>query len=231
MTEKEIEKPNLNELYEDQIKEEDIKSKTKQPYIPKRKSETLKILHAPSKRSKKVESDSDDDEENKKKEEAQKREYILKIENACQPDLLGKSEEVTKLRKELKLQTMSLKELKKTWQRILAINGCDHPRHFIYDMTLGVAKKAELILNQYPQWSAPGFSNRLQQNQTFRQKMHIWALDKFPHTEISTEMSMIYNIFQEYQQARAVGAVREEKQKVWNETKVADEIVAKFSDL
>jgi hypothetical protein len=219
---------NLDELYSDPLPSDD-KIKSPAPSSGKRKNEVIKIS-APKKK-KPLDEDDMKDEETLKKEEAEKKEYILKIEDACQPDLLGNLEEIQKMRKELKLQTMTLKELKKAWSRIMTINGSDHPRHFIYQMAIGVAKKAENILSAYPQFSAPGFGKRLEQNPLFRQKLHMWALDYFNHTEMTTEMTLAYSVLNEYQQSREVGQKIQQRQEIWGNLKVAKDIEEKFADL
>lgn len=229
----------LEELYKDSPLTEDKDKPTKKQSspaaastitVPKRKSDAIKNFSLPKKNKK------EDDEvlkspEELKKEETEKKELILKIEAACQPDLLGSNEKVQALRKEVKLNHLGLKELKNLWAKIMTINGSDHPRHFIYQAAIGIAKRAEVFLEQYPMFSAPGFSKRLEQNPLFRTKLHMWALDKFDHSELSNEMSLLYNILNEYQAAREMGQKQQIQQQVWGNQTVSQEIVDKFADL
>jgi len=225
---KDEENTNLDDLFKDPIQTDD-KDKKKQTATPslKRKNEVIKVS-APKK---KKDEEDDKDEETLKKEESEKKEYIMKIEDACHPDLMGQHEEVQKMRKELKLQTMTLKELKKTWERIMTLNGSDHPRHFIYQTTIGLARKVESVLDAYPWFSAPGFSKRLEANPFFRQKLHMWALDKFDHTMLSTEMTLAYNILNEYQAAREIGQKIQQRQQIWGNLTVSEDILDKFAEL
>lgn len=215
-------KPNLDELYtESAIKDDKSKSS-------KRKAEVVKVV-IPKK--KKTDEEDMKDEETLKKEEAEKKEFIMKIEDACHPDLLGLNEDIQKMRKEMKLQSMSLKELKNAWSRIMSINSSDHPRHYIYHFAIGLAKKAENFLTFYPQFSAPGFAKRLEQNPLIKQKLHMWALDKFDHREMTPEISLAYNILSEYQQARDNGQKLQERQEIWGNLKVSEDIQQEFADL
>jgi hypothetical protein len=226
----------LDELYKETplTEEKEKPSKKSAPSstitLPKRKTEIAKAYAA----VKKLKKDDDDElktAEELKKEEQDKKELILKIEAACQPDLLGGNDQVLALRKELKLTQMSLKDLQAAWSKIMTINGSDHPRHFIYQAAIGIAKRAEIFLENYPTFQAPGFSNRLAQNSTFRTKLHMWSLDKFAHSELSNEMSLVYNIFNEYQSARDTAQRRQLQQEVWGNQTVSQEIVDKFADL
>lgn len=226
----------LEELYKDTLETEEKEKPIKKNgtangiQFPKRKQEIAKAFSS-VKKLKKEEEDEYKTPEELKKEEQEKKELILKIEAACQPELLGENEQVKALRKELKLNQASLKDLQAVWTKILTINGSDHPRHFIYQAAIGIAKRAEIFLEQYPSFQAPGFSNRLAQNSSFRTKLHMWALDKFAHSELSNEMSLVYNIFSEYQTARDTAQRRQIQQQVWGNQTVSQEIVDKFADL
>lgn len=227
----------LDELYkETPLTEEKEKPNKKTPAsantitLPKRKPEIAKAF-ASTKKLKKEDEDELKSPEDLKKEEQEKKELILKIESACQPDLLGGNDQVQTLRKEMKLNQMSLKDLQNAWGKIMTINGSDHPRHFIYQAAIGIARRAEIFLENYPTFQAPGFSNRLAQNSTFRTKLHMWALDKFAHSELSNEMSLVYNVFNEYQAARDTAQKRQIQQEVWGNQSVSQEIVDKFADL
>lgn len=232
-------KTNLDELYQDSDKLEfDEKPSKATPQASsisfgKRKPESLKSITTSSSNWKKTKKDDDSTkgEEQLKAEEEEKKELILKIEDACSPDLLGGHEEIMKMRKELKLQTMSLNELKKAWSRIMSINGSDHPRHYIWQVGIVLARKLENILDQYPSFSAPSFASRLEGNPLVRQKMHMWALDKFPHSQIAPEMSLVASVFQEYNSAREFGRQKQKQTEAWGSKQVAEDIQEKFSDL
>jgi hypothetical protein len=226
----------LEELYKETPLIEDKEKNTKKQTspstnvpVPKRKADSLKNFNVPKK--KKEEEDILKTPEEIKKEEQEKKELVLKIEAACHPELLGSNEQVVSLRKEVKLNQLGLKELKALWSKIMTINGSDHPRHFIYQAAIGIARRAEVFLEQYPMLSAPGFSKRLEQNPLFKTKLHMWALDKFDHSELSNELSLLYNILNEYQAAREVGQKKQMQQEIWGNQTVSQDIVEKFADL
>lgn len=223
---------NLDELFGETDKVE-LLEKSEKPAKNsnfKRKPESLKLLQGNTwKKSKPLELEKS--EEDLKQEEADKKEYILKIEDACSPDLLGSHEEIVKMRKELKLQSMTLDELKKTWSRIMNINGADHPRHYAWQVGVVLARKLENLLEQYPTFSAPSFASRIEGNPLIRQKFHMWALDKFPHSEIAPEMSLAANVLQEYNAAREFGQRRQKQNEVWANKTVALDLQEKFADL
>lgn len=225
--------PNLDELYgeSDKVELSEKAEKLAKPSVAlKRKPESLKLLQSNTwKKSKHVEFEKS--EEEIKQEEADKKEYILKIEDACSPDLLGNHEEIIKMRKELKLQSMSLDDLKKTWSRIMNINGADHPRHYAWQVGIVLARKLENLLEVYPTFSAPSFASRLEGNPLIRQKFHMWALDKFSHTEIAPEMGLAASVFQEYNAAREFGQRRQKQTEAWGSKPVAAELQEKFADL
>ena len=232
--EENISNSNLDELYGESGKLELTEKPEKTPKpsaVLKRKPESLKLLQSNTWKKTKKDEEYDKTEEEIKNEEAEKKEYILKIEDACSPDLLGNHEEIVKMRKELKLQTMSLKELKKTWSRIMNINGADHPRHYAWQVGVVLARKLENLLEQYPTFSAPSFASRLESNPLIRQKFHMWALDKFPHTEIAPEMGLAASVFQEYNAAREFGQKKSRQAEIWASKNVSNEIQEKFMDL
>jgi hypothetical protein len=226
-----ISTPNLDELYGESDKVEVSEKPESSSKALKRKPESLKLLQANTWKKPKKEEEYGKSEEEIKKEEADKKEYILKIEDACSPDLLGNNEEIIKMRRELKLQHMSLADLKKTWDRIMNINGADHPRHYAWQVGVVLARKLESILEQYPSFSAPSFASRLEGNPLIRQKFHMWALDKFPHTEIAPEMGLAASVFQEYNAAREFGQRRQKQTEAWGSKPVAVELQEKFADL
>jgi hypothetical protein len=231
-----ISSSNLDELYgEDnkvELEEKPEKSaKTSSTPALKRKPESLKLLQANTWKKPKKEEEVAKTEEELKVEEAEKKEYILKIEDACSPDLLGNHEEIIKMRRELKLQSMTLSELKKTWSRIMNINGADHPRHYAWQLGIVLARKLENILEAYPTFSAPSFASRIETNPLIRQKFHMWALDKFPHTEIAPHMSLAATVFQEYNAAREFAKRKQQQTEAWGNKAVSQELQDKFADL
>lgn len=155
----------------------------------------------------------------------------MKIQDAFSPDLMGELEEMKVMKKELHLQKMSLDDLEKTWKRIMHLNGSDHPRHFIYELSIGLAKKVESLAENYPMFKAPGFAKNLANNQLFKQKLHMWALDRFDHTESSTEMTLAFNVLNEYQQARQTNQQISDQRELWGNMKVPEELIDQFSDL
>lgn len=230
--EENISTSNLDELYGESEKVEVSEKPLKTSF--KRKPESLKLLQNNSSNAfKKIKKDEEAYKtgEDLKNEENEKREYILKIEDACSPDLLGNHEEIIKMRKELKLQSMSLAELKKTWNRIMNLNGSDHPRHYIWQVGIVLARKLENILENYPVFSAPSFSSRVESNPLIRQKFHMWALDKFPHSEIVPEMSLAASILQEYNSAREFGQRKQKQTEAWGNKPVSLELQEQFADL
>jgi len=219
---------NLDELYQES---NDIEVKDKSSSgLEKRKNTTIKFS-APKKSKKTDEDDVIKDEETLKKEEVKKREFILKIQDAFSPELMGELEEMKIMKKDLHLQKMSLDELEKTWKRIMHLNGSDHPRHFIYELTIGLAKKVESLAESYPMFKAPGFAKNLANNHLFKQKLHMWSLDRFDHTESSTEMTLAFNVLNEYQQARQNSQQINEQRELWGNMKVSEELIDQFSNL
>lgn len=216
-------KTDLSELYNDKLEfDESDKQTTKRKALePKSTSYGKKV--------KKVDFE-EKDEATLKKEEALRRELILKIEDALQPDLLGELPEVQKL-KSLKLHTLKLEDLKQVWQQIIDINGSNHPRHMIYHMVINGARKVEQLLQPYTMLRAPGFADNLEKNKEFKQKLHMWALDKFEHNATSSEMSILYSAAKEYLDAKSTASQLEEGRELWGNLKVADELVDQFSDL
>jgi hypothetical protein len=127
--------------------------------------------------------------------------------------------------------SLKLDEIKQVWQQILDINGSNHPRHMIYHMVINGAKKIEQLLQPYPMLKAPKFGENLEKNREFKQKLHMWALDKFEHNNTSSEMSILYCAAKEYLDAKTNSSQLEEGRELWGNLKVADEIVDQFSDL
>ena len=120
-----------------------------------------------------------------------------------------------KLRKSAKLTSMNLKELKKTWRRLTQLVGIDHPRHFLYQGVLEAAKTAEMISKQYPNYYAPGLGERVEKDHGFRKKLHMWALDKFNHSNYGGEMALLLNLASNYKAARDEGQRLKARTEAW----------------
>jgi len=64
-----------------------------------------------------------------------------------------------------------------------------------------------------------------------RQKIHMWELDKFPHQEISPQISLAYSIFNEYTSAREFGQRKAKQNEMWGNQKTPQEVIDQFKDL